>query len=254
MIDLDKLFSDYVTAYVRENLGKKKADEIEGEMAEIYETWQNTELSELGTTPLGFVKRLKSEGKLIAYVDELLASGTEISDIVGDAFDGSDEQGIMELYERYDDYKSVLLSVIKNLGATSRETEAFLVDIALHEQDEGLSEIAAEALFEDHEGAVDAILAEIDGLDEDRKLLAFDILYRYPGHDRTLELLLAYFKIGDNVPLFAEYIASYGDERAIPELIEFAKHNPMSKLEFREIRNAVEALGGDMPVYHYEIN
>jgi HEAT repeat protein len=145
------------------------------------------------------------------------------------------------------------MGILKNIATTRPETEKFLVETALHSADEGLREMAAEALFEGHPGVVDAILDEIDGLSEDVQLLAFDVLYRYPGSDRTLAKLVAHFRTGENIPLFAEYIASFGDERAIPELIAYAKSASMTKFEFREIRNAVEALGGDMPDYNYEI-
>lgn len=253
MIDLDKLFSDYVTAYVTENLGKKKAEDIEQEMPVLYERWLNETSPEIGTSPLGFIDGLKREGRLVEYARELLEAGVEISDVVGDAFGKEEEEGILALYADFEDYRPVLLAILKNIEDVSKSTEDFFVETALYSTDEALSELAAEALYENHEGAVERILAEIDGLDEDRQLLAFDILYRYPGHDKTLELLLKHLNLGYNVPLFSEFIGSYGDERAIDGLISFAKANPMTKFEFREIRNAVEMLGGDMPEYNYEI-
>lgn len=254
MIDLDKLFSDYVTEYVHENIGKKKPDVIEAEIPELYDRWLNTVHPVLNATPLGFVNNLKAEGKLCAYAEELIKSGVEISDVLGDAFGEAEEDGLIALYHSYPEYRYSILGIIKNAGAMHAETEAFLVETALTSEDEGLSEMAAEALFEGHEGVVEPILDRLSALTDERKLLAFDVLYRYPGHERTLWALLDGLKTGDNVPLFCEYIASFGDDRAVGELIGFAKRTPMTKIEFREIRNAVEALGGDMPEYNYEIN
>ena len=43
----------------------------------------------------------------------------------------------------------------------------------------------------------------------------------------------------------ASYLASYGDERALPVLIETIDRDDINFLEFQELKYAIEALGGE---------
>ena len=62
--------------------------------------------------------------------------------------------------------------------------------------------------------------------------------------DRVYELLLSAFRTGDEVPMHASYLAAYGDERALPVLLEYIDRDDINFLEFREVKYAIEALGG----------
>ena len=43
----------------------------------------------------------------------------------------------------------------------------------------------------------------------------------------------------------ASYLAAYGDERALPVLLERIDGEDINYLEFRELKYAIEALGGE---------
>ena len=43
----------------------------------------------------------------------------------------------------------------------------------------------------------------------------------------------------------ASYLAAYGDERALPVLLEAIESDAINFLEFQELKYAIEALGGE---------
>ena len=60
------------------------------------------------------------------------------------------------------------------------------------------------------------------------------------------EILLKEFRLAeDNLPMRASYLAAYGDERALPVLLEAIDDESINYLEFQELQYAIEALGGE---------
>ena len=49
----------------------------------------------------------------------------------------------------------------------------------------------------------------------------------------------------DELPMHASYLASYGDDRALPVLLDYIDRDETNYLEYRELKYAVEALGGE---------
>ena len=51
--------------------------------------------------------------------------------------------------------------------------------------------------------------------------------------------------MGENVPMMAGYLASYGDERALSYLLDKISEDGITYDEFQELKYAIEALGGE---------
>ena len=76
--------------------------------------------------------------------------------------------------------------------------------------------------------------------------LMLEILSRCKERDdRIYEILLKEFRTGDDVPMHASYLAAYGDERALPALLEYIDRDDINYLEYQELKYAIEALGGE---------
>ena len=58
-------------------------------------------------------------------------------------------------------------------------------------------------------------------------------------------LLDAFLAGGEKLPLRAGYLASYGDERALPYLLHRIEDRTIGFVEFQELKYAIEALGGE---------
>ena len=74
------------------------------------------------------------------------------------------------------------------------------------------------------------------------------MLVNYPGNPQVYNLAIRLFK--ENAgrrALFATYLGKLGDERALPVLMEAAEDEKTGYIDFIEIRNAIEMLGGTAP-------
>ena len=64
--------------------------------------------------------------------------------------------------------------------------------------------------------------------------------------ERIFDILIGEFRRDDeNVPMHASYLAAYGDERALPYLLDKIDGEGVTFIEFQELKYAIEALGGE---------
>jgi hypothetical protein len=73
-----------------------------------------------------------------------------------------------------------------------------------------------------------------------------EILSRVKKRDEEVyRVLVEAFLSGENTAVHAGYLASYGDERALPMLLEKIENPLIGFVEFQELKYAIEALGGE---------
>ena len=58
-------------------------------------------------------------------------------------------------------------------------------------------------------------------------------------------LIEQFAKNQDKIPIYAGYLAKYGDERALAFLMAQIEREDISYADFEELRFAIEALGGE---------
>lgn len=107
---------------------------------------------------------------------------------------------------------------------------------------------AYEYLLEEGEDVVDYMLSLIPNLQGESGQMIVEILANYKGRKDIFLWLVSYFYRGEDIPLFARLLGSYGDESAIDLLTSYARDYDVDYNEFIEIRNAVEELGGEFNV------
>jgi hypothetical protein len=56
-----------------------------------------------------------------------------------------------------------------------------------------------------------------------------------------------FLRLADRRSLYANFLAKLGDERALPALLRVAQLSDLNYLDYIEIVNAIEALGGERP-------
>ena len=57
-------------------------------------------------------------------------------------------------------------------------------------------------------------------------------------------LMQAFRETADELPMHASYLAAYGDERALPVLLDRIDGEDINYLEYQELKYAIESLGG----------
>ena len=78
--------------------------------------------------------------------------------------------------------------------------------------------------------------------------LILDVLCNFPGHDGTYELLIGkLLSCHDKIAYYASLIEKFGDPRALDTLQKMIQFSDIGYVDYIELRNAIEALGGDAP-------
>ena len=103
----------------------------------------------------------------------------------------------------------------------------------------------AELLKQCADGVTDEMLAL---LETENAPYALEILSGTKKRDERVyrALLDAFLTAGEeDMPLYAGYLAAYGDGRAIPELLRAIEREDIGFVAFQELKFAIEALGGE---------
>lgn len=248
MIDIDGLFENYFKKYIAENLGKMTEQQIEDKIPEIYEAFGKTPQIELGgKTPEDFYRNF-SDDDLVSELENAVIKNGEVSDFLCKEIEK--RSGISEKLVRLisaDGNEEVATYAVNMLsGDLESETLGGFVKILT---DKGTGESLAESLTEYLSGKAEEVkeylIAEYSDCDSGKQYLV-EIMSKTLPDDRIFNILLDEFKNNrDNTALYANYLAVYGDDRAIPYLTDRIEESGITYYDFKEIKNAIEELGGE---------
>ena len=252
-IDLEHLFHHYVADHLH------KAGELDedaaGEMAEkLYAEWADAPCAALdGCSPRAWFARLDTPEALVEALTAYARADMEPPELLLDRFfdvgavcaaplealarDGGESAALraqaLDLLNGLDEARAVRTAIDAVLAA--RESNAFC-------------ELAAEILASRVDTDVAARL--LDGYDaapDFARTLILEALCNFPGDARVYERMLEMLK---NRPEqradAARLLGRYGDARAIEPLTVLLGLTDIGYYEYMEVRNAVEALGGEV--------
>lgn len=246
MIDSDKLFEKHLKKWLDEHKGEYTADETEEMIPELYEKWVTTPSAETdGVTPEEYFARVTDPGVLVdEFVRTNRGDGNPCSLLLDRIAEVPEcATGLIKIIEENADPKTVIaaMDVLDESGA--EQPLGYYAGLIVDENaDEGVVEKAAEILKENADAVRDALFAEIPKANNAQKQIIADILVETDRDDRTFELMKELFAAKENVPFIAGLLGKYGDERAAAFL--YPALDDSNYLEFMEIRNAIEQLGG----------
>ncbi len=246
VIDVDTLFDSYISDFVYKNIGKVKPEEIENKIPELYVQFGNEKLKELdGQTPNEYYKSF-SATELLACLNEHLTKGVAVSDFLCEALsDGANEDALInaisdDVDEEFTLYVMNMLSEIKSAKCLDRYLQFISWDYS-----ETIKELATEHLKEFSNLVKEKVLSLYNEADVKTREYLTEILAGCNKDDRVFDILVAEFaKHPNEIPLYAGYLAKYGDERALPFLMAEIEREKISYADFEELRFAIEALGG----------
>ncbi len=248
IIDLDALFDKYIEGYVYANIGKVKPEEIENKIPELYEKFGDEKLNELdGKTPNTYYAQFSGE-ELVACLKEHLEKRVAVSDFLCEAItqNKQNENALVNSLNDQDD-EEFILYVMNMLGEMNSDAglDRYL-DFIAWDYSEGIRELATELLGGFAEKVKEGVLVRYAECEEDKKPYYTEILSKTKNDDRVFDILILEFaKHKENIPLYANYLAKYGDDRALPFLLKAIDQEKISYADFEELRFAIEALGGE---------
>lgn len=246
IIDVDKLFDNYISDYVYKNIGKIKPEEIENQMPVLYEKFGKEKLEELdGKTPETYYRDFSGK-ELISALKIHLEKGVEVSDFLCEALTELDTEA--DLLSALDEENNEeLLMYVMNILVDKKSDKCFgkFLSFIAWNYSESICELATEFLKENAEKVKEEALEYYgDGTEKQREYLV-EILSFVKDDDRVFEILMKEFTLHqDNIPLYASYLSRYGDSRALPFLLTAIENDKLNYQEFEELQFAIESLGG----------
>lgn len=248
VIDVDVLFDNFISDFVYGNIGKVKPEEIENKIPTLYVEFGDTALKELGgKTPNEYYKSFPVD-ELLECLKNHLKEGVAVSDFLCEAITDKKENEVAlfnALKEENDE--EFILYVLNMLGELKSTLPAKrYLEFILWDYSDTIRELATELLKDMAEMVKEDVLAQFADADEGKKACLTEILSNCKKDDRVFEILVNEFiKNQKNVPVYAGYLAKYGDERALPYLESSIERENISYADFEELRFAIESLGGE---------
>ena len=254
-IDLEHLFHHYVADHLHK--AGKLDEDAAGEMAEkLYAEWADAPCAALdGCSPRAWFARLDTPEALVETLTAYARADMEPPELLLDRFFdvGAICAAPLEALARNAGESAALraqaLDLLNGLDEARAVRTAIDAVLAAQESD-AFCELAAEILA----SRVDADVADrlLDGYDaapDFARTLILEALCNFPGDARVYERMLEMLK---NRPEqradAARLLGRYGDARAIEPLKALLDLTDIGYYEYMEVRNAVEALGGEVEI------
>lgn len=255
-INFDRAFERYMAEWMKENSEKYKddMDVIEDMMPDVYLEFLKKPADFLdGIAPQDYFEQFDNADMLVNWLCDYIAQGVPVPDLLLErvtALGDSAEKSLLALVARDDLPEETQMTAISLLREMESKApmQRYIDYIASLEEPSDKGDLCAEALMSMGESVVEPILAALSGAGQTGRDIFADVLSNYPGDDRIYELMIERFVTRDERrALFASYLAKLGDERAIPMLKEAAQSPDINYLDYVEVVNAIEALGGERP-------
>ena len=255
-INFDRAFERYMAEWMKENSEKYKddMDVIEDMMPDVYLEFLKKPADFLdGVAPQDYFEQFDNADMLVNWLCDYIAQGVAVPDLLLErvtALGDPAEKSLLALIARDDLPEETQMTAISLLREMESKApmQRYIDYIASLEEPSDKGDLCAEALMSMGESVVEPILATLSGAGQTGRDIFADVLSNYPGDERIYELMIERFVTRDERrALFASYLAKLGDERAIPMLKEAAQSPDINYLDYVEVVNAIEALGGERP-------
>lgn len=240
-IDFDGLFEEKLAEYMKSNAGKYTEKQWESAIPKLYKRFGDIFVASAGDTPKGYYRSMTDE-ELVDSLKQHIEEDVPVPDFLMREIESRDcIEGLLLLLKSNDER---LIALATNLAGSN--VRAFSAYFGLLEKDVDfeLKDEIIERLKGNADAAKELALACFEkGVLREAML---EILSRVKERDeRVLEVLIKEFRTGEDIPLHAGYLAAYGDECAVPVLLEVIGREDINYLEFQELKCAIETLGGE---------
>lgn len=242
LFDFDGMFDEKLQSYIAKNPQKYTESEWEDVIPEMYKRFGDTQIKSLGKSPREFYAEMSPDG-LVRQLRAHLKQGVPVSQFLCEAIEAADlTEKLLPLLDGTAEEREYAMGLI---GADDRAVKKYMELLVACDDGGELEERCVELLKE----KADLVLAEAvenykNGLKRGQMM---EIMSRsVVRSDEVFEILLKEFRRDpENVCRNAGYLAAYGDERALLYLLDKIGEEGISYLEYRELKFAIEALGGE---------
>lgn len=253
ILDFDANFAAYLEKWMQMNKSKfKNIEQMEDAMPEVYMRWLNSPAAFLeGVAPCMYFEKFNDPQMLVNWVSEYEAAKVPVPDLLLERIADLGTHSLYPLMRAAGDRdnsvqtRMTALNLLKEIDCGEAPMEICMDLIDRREEDDELADVAAELMANMGAGVVKPILDRFEEVGDYAQETYLDILVNYPGDERIYDLLMSAFGAHlDKIALYASFIGKLGDERALDTLKKALNLQEISYLDYLEIRNAIEMLGG----------
>ncbi len=254
-INFDKKFLDFTNEWVDAHQGEyENMETLEEDMPRIYMHFLNSPASWLkGLTPGSYFTQYDDPKVLVDWLEEYCKKAIPVPDLLQERIVEVGLPCAKRLLALLEDPAATREGKMTAIGLL-RDLESELplklyIRWQLNRQEEDeLSENAIESLKEMGKVAIAPMERAMDQANLYGQEALLDALVRPGASPKVYEAVVGFFKeFPKKRAVLAGYLGKLGDMRALDLLKEAALEPELAYLDYIEIRNAIEALGGDCP-------
>lgn len=257
LIDFDAHFSDTLNDWIEENKTKFKcAEDMEEAAPEVYLNWLNEPADWLGgKAPGEYYTQFDDATELVDLLVAYTHSNISIPDPLLDRIEEmADEKPILALVRNTEapcEARMHGVELLRQLESTAPMVDYIRWQVERN-MDDDLLDNALESLRCMGDGVRRPAKVAFTAADDIGKEALLDVLADFSGDDDVLNFALRQLKSQtDKRALYAGYLGKMDDDRALEPLLDLAENDGVSYIDFIEIRNAIERLGGEAPLREF---
>ena len=249
--DFDEKFYDYVRTWMAMHPGMTEK-QVEEKYNEIMLNWLNAPAKWLdGERPGEYFLRYSEPKDLLKLLEEYDKRDIGLPEPLYSRVVSVGEDcvpGLMRIAanpDRPESLRATALALLRDIG--SDEARPLYVELACagKEGDE-ISEMAADILSDGDGREISELLSRYESATEQGQARILGVCTNFPGDDRIYDYLIDKLRNRpDQRALYASFLGKLGDVRAIEAIRPFLTMTDLGYLDYIEVRNAVEELGGD---------
>jgi hypothetical protein len=234
------MFDEKLSAYISKNAQKYKEEEWEDAIPQMYAKFGDTVIKSLGMTPNQYYAQMSDE-ELVKTLSAHLKQGVPVSEFLCNAIEARNaDELLLSFLDGTDDEISYALNL---LGASPLAIPKY-IKLMIESDSEDIKNTCVDYIKERADDVKDQVIDYYKkGVCKEYML---EIMSRCIVKDDTIfDILIKEFRSDDgNIPMHSSYLAAYGDERALPYLMDKIDDDGISYVEYQELKFAIEALGG----------
>ena len=244
LYDFDGMFDEKLSEYISKNSDKYRESEWEDIIPKLYKSFGDTFIKSVGDTPNGFYAKLSDE-ELVKALRLHIQKDVPVSEFLCNAIEKRDTvELLLPLLDGNESEKTYAVNLI---SSDDRAIGKYMDMLVSPDIGEDLKNSLVDNIKEKADLVVEKAVKNYENGIEREYML--EIMSRsVVRDDKIFDILIKEFR-GDseNVPMHASYLAAYGDERALPYLLDKIDEEGISFIEYKELLLAIESLGG-----HYD--
>lgn len=251
IIDFDKKFFEYARSWVLKHPGLTE-EQVEDSYNQMMQEWVSAPADWLdGACPAEYFDRFESAQELIDLMLGYSEKGINLPEpLYTRIVEKGDEtakvlKDILVDENRAEALRAEAMGMLRDMD--SRIADDYLAElVCTAQQANELSDMAADILSGRDASIVNCLLDRWDAAPEYARMLILDICCNFPGDERIYQYLVRCLKNDpEQRALWASCLGKLGDERALEPLQEMLGLFDLRYLDYIELRDAVEKLGGD---------